>query len=138
MGLIERFGSEKEAVARFIVGIWEDRGEVTAQVAGRLDIVLGDQVHYDHRGFENAEIRNAWAASKSISELVKSENGFRSTLDLAGLANSTYAFRMLVLSHVLVRIDSGAGRRIRYEAVLSDLGHGRKEVEAYVADFLPS
>ncbi len=132
MSIEQRFASEKDSVARLLKGIL---GAGAEPVAIRLEKELADEVRYDHREIEPSALATAWAASPSIPELVAKATVARLEMsDIQGIVQATYAFRLMTLAHVLEGL--GAGDKTEFSRILSDLGLGLKEVEAYRVDFV--
>jgi len=132
MSLEQRFASEKAAVARLLKGIL---GANADKVAVRLEKELAEEVRFDHREVEPAELTAAWAASPSIPELVaKTEATSVKVADIPGLADATYAFRLMTLAQILEGLGTADASALH--AILSELGLGLKEVEAYRVDFV--
>jgi len=132
MSIEQRFASEKESVARLLKGIL---GAGAESVAVRLEKELAEEVRYDHRETEPAALATAWGASPSIPELVaKAQAVPVDVSDIPGIVQATYAFRLMTLAHVLEGI--GSGDKTEFAKVLSELGLGLKEVEAYRVDFV--
>lgn len=132
MSIEQRFATEKESVARLLKGIL---GAGADRVAVRLEKELADEVRYDHREIEPSALAAAWTASPGIPELVaKAQTGSVEVADIQGIVQATYAFRLMTLAHVLEAI--GSGDKTEFARVLSELGLGLKEVEAYRVDFV--
>lgn len=135
MSLEQRFSSEKAAVARLLKGIFGADSARIESVAKRLEVELADQIRYDHREVQADVLAAQWGASGSIAGFAtQAASGRPAAKELQGLVLATYAFRLMTLAHVLEGI--GAGDKDDLSAVLSELGLGLKEVEAYRVDFV--
>lgn len=135
MSIEVQLRAEKESVARFLAGILGPSTESTAKVARRLELELADQIRFDHRDLDAVSLQATWSALPPIAEtagLLPSKPAAAD--DLAALASSSYAFRLLVLAHVLHELQ---GRdEPAFLAVVQGFGLGLKEVEAYRDDFV--
>lgn len=134
MELNRRFESEKKSVAMALVAILGRQR--AAETAPACETALLDQAGYDHRDRTAEEIRSAWSASPSIPDLAGSLAGSALVSDLAGLAESTYAFRLQTLARILAAMETGPGDQEAFGKLVPELGLGPAEVRAYRADFV--
>ncbi|MBK9579556.1 MAG: hypothetical protein IPK50_16045 [Fibrobacterota bacterium] len=137
MSLEERFLLEKQAVARVLVAFLAGDPELVQNLSILLEKELCDQVQFDHRHEDGSSLRECWKGLPSIHELVgKADSGIPQIAQIQGLADSTYAFRLLVLAHLLGGLSGKPGAQAPFEAFLSTLGLGLAEVETYRKDFV--
>lgn len=135
MSIEEQLRSEKQSVARFLAGILGPSTDSTRKVAQRLELELADQVRFDHRDLDAIALQASWSA---LPPIVETAAGLPAqapaAAELGALASSSYAFRLLVLAHVLHELQ---GREApAYLAIVQGFGLGLKEVEAYRDDFV--
>ena len=99
---------------------------------------LADQIRFDHRDQEPTDLLAIWSSFPPIEQTAaKSVAAAPTVEEIQGLVHSTYAFRMLTLAHILSEFQAtGAGDRPSFDALLSSLGLGLREVEAYKVDFV--
>lgn len=137
MNLDERFLREKSAVARFLVRLFGSSTDVAARLAARLETELADQIRYDHREVEHDRLVAAWKGQPEIGKLLAAAPAGPSLgQELSGLAEASYAFRLLVLAHAVADIEAGSGDAAGFRTILDSLGLGIQEVKAYRADFV--
>lgn len=137
MSISTEIATQKKSVARLIAGVFGERADAALRVAARLEKDLLDELAYDHREISPAVLGAAWAEVDSIDRLVADlvpEAPEREAL--AGLAASTYAFRMLAFAHIQSELDQVGGGEDRLSGVLAGLGHGLPEVRSYQKDFI--
>ena len=127
MSLQDVFRAQKQGVAQMVQALFESDGAALAEI---LERDLGDQVRYDHREVAPAELDALWKGLPTIA----SRLGTGSAADLEALKASSYAFRLMTLAQSLTRLP--AASQDAFQAILDEFGLGRKEVEAYAADFV--
>jgi hypothetical protein len=127
MSLQDVFQAQKQGVAGLIHALYGTDGAALAEI---LERELGEQVRYDHREVAPAELDAVWKGLPSIA----SRLGSGTAADLETLKGSSYAFRLMTLAQSLTRLPPAS--QGAFQAILDDFGLGRKEVEAYVADFV--
>lgn len=137
MNLDERFLREKSAVARFLVRLFGSSTDVAARLAARLENELADQIRYDHREVEPERLSAAWKGQPEIGRLLSTATEAPALVqELSGLAEASYAFRLLVLAHAVADVEAGSGDGSAFRSILDSLGLGIQEVKAYRADFV--
>lgn len=135
--LEQRFFLEKQAVGRVLGAFLAADPASIGELAAKLENELGEQIRFDHRQEDSTSLRKCWDGLPPISEHVKSsEVSIPQIGEIQGLADSTYAYRLLALAHVLGALAGKPDSLGPFEAFLSTLGLGLAEVEAYRKDFV--
>lgn len=127
MTIQAQFLAQKKGAAQLIQTLFGTNG---TEIAVVLERELGEQIRYDHREVEPSALDALWRDLPTIASLV----GQGSASDFEAIQASSYAFRLMALAQCLTRLPPAS--QGAFQAILDDFGLGRKEVEAYAADFV--